>query len=301
MQNIKGIEPFMAEFISGYSKFLRSVKKFKIESSKSKAFQFRTIIPNTYKLFYGLSVDGGCIYDINPPPDTFKTVEKGTLEELVAKEEELRAKLADLGKTYDIHAMPYFKFLNGSVAKISNDEFLWLPQYDLFVSALEFSLNPNPSKKPRKRTRSTEETLKQTTEQKIAIRLFYDDEPGGFYEARYALVSTGVHFEPRPILPGVRMPQDYNDSWLGIDHPNGRKTGHMFFNISGDYDGQFYVDNVVRGERHPLFEFSVWPIREREITTHYALYTSPSFKLSEYGKGYLTVFLEMLKEGVLRL
>jgi len=79
----------MTEFISWYSKFLRSVKTFKIERPKSEAFQSRTIIPNTYKLFYG--IDGGCIYDINPPSNgTIKNVEKGTLEELVAKEEELR-------------------------------------------------------------------------------------------------------------------------------------------------------------------------------------------------------------------
>ena len=161
-------------------------------------------------------------------------------------------------------------------------------------------MNHNPSPKPRKRARSTQQTLKQTTDQKIAIRLFYDYEPGGFYEARYTLTSTGVHFKPRPVVPGVRM-HHLNVHWLGVDHPEGRDKGYMFFNISGDYDGQFYVDNVVRGERHPLFEFFVHPIREREITTHYVLYTRPSFRLSEYGKGYLTVFLEMLNEGMDRL
>lgn len=298
MQNIQGIEPFMAEFIRWYSKFLLSVKKFKIENSKSKAFQSRTTISNTHKLFYG--VEDGCIYDIDlPSTNKSKNVEKGTLETLVAKEEELKAKLADLGGTYGIHPTPYFKFLNGSVAKISKGEYLSLPQYDLFVTALEFSLNPNPSKKSRKRARSTEQTLKQKTEQKIAIRLFYDDELGGFYEARYTLISTGVHFSPRPIVPGVRM-VDLNEHWLGVDHLEGRKKGYMFFNISGDYDGQFYVDNFIRDERMPLFEFEVNPLRERGITTHYVLYSRPSFKLSEYGKGYLTVFLEMLKEGMAR-
>ncbi|MBT4540926.1 hypothetical protein HOC35_05420 [Candidatus Woesearchaeota archaeon] len=131
MAEIGNIENFLKEFFEWYQDFLISLKEFDLGNKDSTANQ-------TFEQQEGycshLSWGEGDYHIFQwgkpsfPPgaenePHFF---DKGNLDSLLEKENELKAKVDELNERYDLDANTYFSIIN--------------PQYNVFANSLEFSL-----------------------------------------------------------------------------------------------------------------------------------------------------------------
>lgn len=265
MENVHGIEQFVAEFIEWYKPFLQEIK-IELEKAQEGFITSRIIILNNHLFLYS---EGSSYFIDN---SKFTHIEKGTLDAFVKREEELKNKLTQLADEHKINPTPYFKLLNGLVYKGLN---IPVPQYNLFLYALEFSAGAE-------------------MQQKIVTQLHSEDSKG-YYDPCYILTGgISLSFKPIPFVPGIKMPELYNDNWRGFDHPKGFEEGHLVFNISDELDGKFYYKN-----EKPLFGFYIIPYfdegrMDEEKMKGYLLGSGITIKYKDLLNGALTSFLEML-------
>ena len=132
MQGVKGIEEFLSDFLRWYNGFLSDLNHFRIEAPESEAFTAREGISRKYD---SLQIFNDGIYHIFTGHSSVTV--KGTLPELVEREEQLASKIQELEARYGRKAIPYFEVLNG-MGHQRRREFIPLPQYGLFITGLEF-------------------------------------------------------------------------------------------------------------------------------------------------------------------
>ena len=272
MENVKGVERFINDFIEWYGPFLREVREFGLDVPGTEAFGSRASIDRPHPIF--MAGVGECGYDVRDRSWLGlgpKIVAKGTLDSLVAKEQELAGRLDALAAEHGVQ-MPtvYFKYLN-AVGRDTPGGFVCLPQYDVFANAMEFAVGGDHGCR-------------------VAFHLVFDDSSGPLDPCFALRRGVALYVNPSPKVPGVKNVRKCNESWRCFDHPDGESAGYLEYNIDGDYDGNFFYAG------NPVFGFKVAQHFLAD-TAQFCLFEDVRIGEHVLGTGAMTAFLEMLEEG----
>ncbi|MDP7179856.1 MAG: hypothetical protein QF824_01125 [Candidatus Woesearchaeota archaeon] len=270
MQNTKGVEGFLADFLNWYGPFLEGVRKFDLYDVYGEAHRDRDIIP----IVRG-EAESRIGFPYMHPADFHDTLERGSLFELVESERELQTKVDELNGTHETSGVPSLKYLNGLAIRGLRDS-IRVPQYDLFVPEIKFKVG-----------------WEGCTE--LVVSIDYSDGLSSYHPTYELGDGVSVGFSPTVSVPRGRTSGR-------VDHSEGEGVASLRYGSMTPISEGFFCH-----EGEQVFDFRVGygqvdRVEDGDFTLHGdMMYRTLAEKVwipnDMVGTGALTRFMEMLGEN----